>query len=46
MRRIRRENTKRYKPNSGAIIHTGITSPDVIARIVTVTENKFNWLSD
>ena len=36
MRRIRRENPKRYKSSSSTILHTDETSPDVIARI-----NKF-----
>ena len=44
MRRIRRENTKRYKSSSRAILHSDATSPGVIARITTVPEN-INWLS-
>ena len=40
IRRFRRENAEKYKPNAGAILHTDVKSPDVIARITTVTEIK------
>ena len=46
MRRIRREDTKRYKTNSGAILHTDTTSTDVISSITTVIEKNINWFSD
>ena len=36
----RRENSKRYKSKPGAILHTGATSPGVIARITTVLERR------
>ena len=46
MRRIRREDTKRYKTNAGPILHTDTTSTDVTARITTLLEKRVNWLSD
>ena len=46
MSSIRRENTKRYKTNAGAILHTDKTRPDVTARITAFIEKKVNWLSD
>ena len=46
LKRIRRENTKRYKTNDVVNLHTNATSPDVTARISTVIEKKVNWLSD
>ena len=36
----RRENPKRYKSNPSSILHTGATSPGVIARITTVLERR------
>ena len=46
LRRIKRENTKRYKTNDVVILHTNATSPDVTDSITTVIEKKVNWLSD
>ena len=43
---ILEESSKGYKSNYSVIIHTDTTSPDFIARINTVTENKVNWISD
>ena len=40
MRRIGREIAKRYKSNSGAILHIYATSPNVFARITSVIEIK------
>ena len=40
MTRIRRENYNWYKKNPCEIMHTDTTSPDVIARITTVTERE------
>ena len=37
-----KKNDKRYKSDSGAILQTDETSPDVIARIATVPERKSN----
>ena len=46
MRRIRREDTNRYKTNAGAILHTYTTSHYVISGITTVIEKKVNWFSE
>ena len=40
MRRIRRENEKRYESNAGAVLHTDATSPNVIVRITTVPKRQ------
>ena len=37
MRRIRKENVRRYKSNSSAILQTDANIPGVISRITTVT---------
>ena len=40
MRRIRRENPKRYKSYFRAILHTKATNPNFIARIATFPERN------
>ena len=47
MRRIRIENTKRYKSNAVKILHTDTTSTDFISNVNTVTErNSTGYLTE
>ena len=47
MRRISRENSKIYRSNASAILHTDVTNPDYIARVTTFPEIKSTyWLTE